>query len=49
MTIYKTEITSDDIPSDNPIHQRLLKPYVVISEWVNGELLELGCGEGRGV
>ncbi len=49
MTIYKTEITSEDIPSDNPIHQRLLKPYVVISEWLKGDLLELGCGEGRGI
>ncbi len=48
MTIYKTEITSNKIVSDNPIHQRLLKPYVVVSEWVQGELLELGCGEGRG-
>jgi len=48
MAIYKTEITSDSIPSDNPIHQRLLKPYVVIAEWVKGDLLELGCGEGRG-
>jgi len=48
MAIYKTEITSDKILSDNPIHQRLLKPYVVVSEWVRGDLLELGCGEGRG-
>jgi SAM-dependent methyltransferase len=48
MPIYKTEITSDKIVSDNPIHQRLLKPYVVVSEWVKGDLLELGCGEGRG-
>ncbi len=49
MGIYKTEITSDIIPSDNPLHQRLLKPYVMVSEWVRGDLLELGCGEGRGV
>jgi SAM-dependent methyltransferase len=48
MALYKTEITSDSIPSDNPIHQRLLKPYVVVAGWVKGDLLELGCGEGRG-
>ncbi|MBS0000872.1 MAG: methyltransferase domain-containing protein [Cyclobacteriaceae bacterium] len=48
MAFYKTEITSDKITSDNPIHQRLMKPYVVVREWVKGDLLELGCGEGRG-
>ena len=49
MAIYKTEITSDNIPSDNPIHQRLLKPYMVVKNQVKGRVLELGCGEGRGV
>lgn len=49
MSIYTTEITSDSIPSDNPIHQRLLKAYHVAAPLVSGELLELGCGEGRGV
>lgn len=48
MAIFKTEITSDKIISDNPIHQRLIKPYVVVRDWVKGDLLELGCGEGRG-
>ncbi len=47
--IYTTEITSDQIPSDNPLHQRLLKPYLVAKEWVKGDLLEVGCGEGRGI
>lgn len=49
MAVYTTEITSAEILSDNPIHQRLLKPYVVAREFVKGDLLELGCGEGRGV
>jgi SAM-dependent methyltransferase len=49
MRIFKTEVTSDHIISDNPIHQRLLKPYVVVSEQVEGDILELGCGEGRGL
>lgn len=49
MSVYKTEITSDRIPSDNPIHQRLLKPYMVIRDQMRGNVLELGCGEGRGV
>ena len=49
MSIFKTEITSDSIPSDNPIHQRLLKPYSVVKEEIGGNVLELGCGEGRGI
>lgn len=47
--IYTTEITSDQLPSDNPLHQRLLKPYVIAGSWVQGDLLEVGCGEGRGI
>jgi SAM-dependent methyltransferase len=47
--VYTTEITSEDIPSDNPIHQRLLKAYVVAENYVHGDVLEVGCGEGRGI
>lgn len=47
--IYTTEITSEDIPSDNPIHQRLFRAYVVAEPFVKGDVLEVGCGEGRGV
>ncbi len=49
MGVYTTEIASDKIPSDNPIHQRLLKAYYAANPYVTGDLLELGCGEGRGV
>lgn len=49
MSTYTTEIASDQIPSDNPIHQRLLQAYYLARPYVNGQLLELGCGEGRGV
>lgn len=49
MSIYATEITSDTEPSDNPIHQRLLKAYVIARDVVHGDLLEVGCGEGRGI
>jgi len=49
MTVYTTEIASDRLVSDNPVHQRLLKPYYYGKEFVNGSLLELGCGEGRGI
>ena len=35
--------------SDNPLHQRLLKPYVIAVDWIHGDLLEVGCGEGRGI
>jgi len=49
MSVYTTEITSDKIPSDNPIHQRLLSAYHHAQPFIKGDLLELGCGEGRGV
>lgn len=49
MAVYATEITSDQEPSDGPIHHRLLKPYVVVADWVQGDVLEVGCGEGRGI
>ena len=49
MSVYTTEIASDSIPSDNPIHQRLLKAYIEARLFIKGSLLELGCGEGRGV
>src|ERR1041384_5570387 len=47
--IFTTEITSEQITSDNPIHQRLYKAYVVAKDYVKGDVLEVGCGEGRGV
>lgn len=47
--IFTTEITSDQITSDNPIHQRLFKAYVAAKPYVQGDVLEVGCGEGRGV
>lgn len=47
--VFTTEITSERIPSDNPIHQRLLKAYVLARDFVQGEVLEVGCGEGRGI
>lgn len=49
MATYTTEIASDKLMSDNPIHQRLLKAYIAAKPFVKGKLLEIGCGEGRGV
>ncbi len=49
MATYTTEIASDKLISDNPIHQRLLKAYIAAKPWILGHLLEIGCGEGRGV
>ena len=48
-SVYTTEIASDSVLSDNPIHQRLLKAYVLAQDQVSGDLLEVGCGEGRGI
>lgn len=47
--IYTTEITSEQLSSDNPIHQRLFKAYIIAEKYVYGDVLEVGCGEGRGV
>jgi ubiquinone/menaquinone biosynthesis C-methylase UbiE len=47
--IYTTEITSENIASDNPVHQRLYKAYVAAEPYIQGHVLEVGCGEGRGV
>jgi 2-polyprenyl-3-methyl-5-hydroxy-6-metoxy-1,4-benzoquinol methylase len=47
--VFTTEITSDQIASDNPIHQRLFKAYIIAKDYVQGEVLEVGCGEGRGI
>lgn len=49
MATYTTEIASDQLVSDNPIHQRLLQAYYLAKPYIKGDLLELGCGEGRGV
>jgi SAM-dependent methyltransferase len=49
MATYTTEIASDKLVSDNPIHQRLLKAYIAAKPFISGDLLEVGCGEGRGV
>ncbi|GIV36624.1 MAG: hypothetical protein KatS3mg032_1003 [Cyclobacteriaceae bacterium] len=49
--IYTTEVTSATLPSDNPLHQRLLKPYELTCAFLSGKehVLEVGCGEGRGI
>lgn len=49
MSVYTTEIASDTIPSDNPVHQRLLQAYYLSLDYAKGDVLEVGCGEGRGV
>jgi 2-polyprenyl-3-methyl-5-hydroxy-6-metoxy-1,4-benzoquinol methylase len=48
--MYKTtEIASDALQSDNPVHQRLFFPYLEAAQIVSGKVLEIGCGAGRGV
>ena len=47
--VYTTEIASESIVSDNPIHQRLLKAYIIAQDYTEGDVLEVGCGEGRGI
>ena len=45
MATYTTEIASDKLISDNPIHQRLLKAYIAAKPWISGNLLEIGTHE----
>ena len=49
MALFKTEVTSETLTSDNPIHQRLLKPYLYVQNKVSGEVADIGCGDGRGI
>lgn len=45
-----TEITSSELASDNPVHQRLLKAYYAAPDYLSKEsVLEIGCGVGRGI
>ncbi len=46
--ISTTEITSHEEESDNVIHQRLYYAYIKAAEIINGNVLEIGCGAGRG-
>lgn len=48
MGFFTTEITSRDLVSDNPIHQRQLYAYYKALPYIKGNLLEIGCGNGRG-
>lgn len=49
MSVSTTEVTSTSLPADNPIHQRQLFAYEKAAEYVSGNLLEIGCGVGRGI
>jgi len=49
MSLFTTEITSDKLSSDNPLHHRLLSAYKYAEKYISGDVLELGCGEGRGI
>lgn len=44
-----TEITSHEIASDNPVHQRLYFAYHEVQAYLKGNVLEVGCGVGRGL
>ncbi|GAB4339866.1 MAG: hypothetical protein OHK0038_19170 [Flammeovirgaceae bacterium] len=49
MSYRTTEIASAEEISDNVLHQRLLYPYLKAAEIAKGDVLEIGCGFGRGV
>lgn len=47
--LQTTEITSTENPAEKPIHARLLFAYEQAANHVGGKLLDIGCGEGRGI
>jgi ubiquinone/menaquinone biosynthesis C-methylase UbiE len=49
MAFSTTEITSHEIVSDNPVHQRLFFAYYEAATITSGNLLEIGVGVGRGL
>lgn len=50
MSMFKTsEITSYEIASDNVLNNRLFFAYQKAAEFVKGNLLEVGCGTGKGI
>lgn len=49
MSIYTTEIASTKLTADRPIHLRILKAYEMARPYIRENVLELGCGEGRGI
>ncbi|CAL2091688.1 SAM-dependent methyltransferase [Tenacibaculum sp. 190524A02b] len=49
MYFFSTEVTSSKINSDRPLFLRTKKAYEIVSDYVSGKTLEIGCGEGYGV
>ncbi|MFN3404667.1 MAG: class I SAM-dependent methyltransferase [Cytophagaceae bacterium] len=49
MAIYTTEVTSTDRESESVIHHRLLSAYKLAKFLYKGNVLEIGCGNGRGL
>jgi ubiquinone/menaquinone biosynthesis C-methylase UbiE len=50
MAMFKTsEVTSYEIASDNVLNNRLFFAYKKAAELVHGNLLEVGCGTGKGL
>src|SRR5688572_12368312 len=45
--VIPTEIASELITSDNPIHQRLFKHHIVAKAYLQGDVQEVRCGAGR--
>ncbi|MFD0963102.1 class I SAM-dependent methyltransferase [Pseudofulvibacter geojedonensis] len=47
--LFSTEVTSSKIKSDNALYQRTFKAYEIVSTLINGNVLEIGCGEGYAI
>ncbi len=48
MKIFTSERITEDCSSDNPIFQRQFFAYNEAEKFINGDVLEIGCGDGYG-
>ncbi len=48
MKIFTSERITEDCSSDNPIFQRQLFAYKEAEKFIQGDVLEIGCGDGYG-
>jgi SAM-dependent methyltransferase len=49
MAVFSSEVTTTHLVADGPVHLRQYRAYIEAKKYISGNLLEIGCGEGRGI
>ncbi|QQR98247.1 MAG: class I SAM-dependent methyltransferase [Sphingobacteriales bacterium] len=49
MSVFSSEVTSTNLAADGPVHLRQYRAYIEAKQFISGNMLEIGCGEGRGI